>query len=208
MGRHDWYRNHDWNEEIESEFYARLKRARRKEQYLRIQASILAESHPRVALRLLNDYFATKDLFSLAQAYVDQATAFLALGDVESAFNAFELALVQEAKTMNCFTTASVEYPFQIAVLGQLARYERAMEILGRNPNQLLFPMDFFKWHAAQALILASAEKQAEAREHALAALEAAAAEASGLRYHPNIGVPGTRFRELREKLARLAGEH
>jgi len=43
MGRHDWYRNTDWDEEIKDAFFTKLGRARDKSQYLRIQACTLAE---------------------------------------------------------------------------------------------------------------------------------------------------------------------
>ena len=69
MSNEDWYRNETWNEEIEAQFMAKLKRARRKEQYLRIQASILASKRPEVALELLNQYFELNDNFDHAQAY-------------------------------------------------------------------------------------------------------------------------------------------
>ena len=47
MSRNDWYRNTKWNDPIESEFEARLKRTRgnyHKAQYLRIQATYLLDS--------------------------------------------------------------------------------------------------------------------------------------------------------------------
>lgn len=47
MSKENWYRNTNWNDQIESEFEARLKRSRgnyNKAQYLRIQASYLLES--------------------------------------------------------------------------------------------------------------------------------------------------------------------
>ena len=47
MSKEDWYRNTDWNDQIESEFESRLKRSRgnyHKAQYLRIQASYLLNS--------------------------------------------------------------------------------------------------------------------------------------------------------------------
>ena len=47
MSKEDWYRNTNWNDQIEAEFEARLKRSRgnyHKAQYLRIQASYLLDS--------------------------------------------------------------------------------------------------------------------------------------------------------------------
>ena len=68
MSREDWYRNEEWNEEIEEAFFVKLKRARRKEQYLRIQASIIAPIYPNIALSLLKQYFTLDDNFDHAQA--------------------------------------------------------------------------------------------------------------------------------------------
>src|SRR5262245_11857372 len=48
----EWFRNVNWSEPIERTFNEKLRRARRKEQYLRIQASTLARSHPEIALKL------------------------------------------------------------------------------------------------------------------------------------------------------------
>jgi hypothetical protein len=83
----DWFRNTTWNEAVASTFNDKLRRARRKEQYLRIQACTLAPSHPEAALQLLDRYFALKDDFDHAQAYVDRATAFLALDRTNDAID-------------------------------------------------------------------------------------------------------------------------
>ena len=73
----EWFRNTTWNESIQAAFDAKLRRARRKGQYLRIQACTLARSHPEIALELLERYLALPDDFDRAQAYVDRAMAFL-----------------------------------------------------------------------------------------------------------------------------------
>ena len=91
----DWFRNTTWNTSIERAFDDKLRRARRKEQYLRIQACTLAGSHPVIALKLLDRYFALPNDFDHAQAHVDRATAYLALGRVIDALAAYEDALTR-----------------------------------------------------------------------------------------------------------------
>jgi len=53
----DWFRNTTWDDAIEQAFDEKLRRARKKEQYLRLQAFIMDRSHPEVALKLLDRYF-------------------------------------------------------------------------------------------------------------------------------------------------------
>jgi tetratricopeptide (TPR) repeat protein len=106
MSPDDWYRNTEWNHEIAGRFEARLKRARRKAQYLRIQACSLARSEPRVALQLLTRYFALGDDFDHAQAYVDQAAAYKHLGELDNAIASYEQALKREAEFPNLQTQA------------------------------------------------------------------------------------------------------
>jgi hypothetical protein len=64
----EWFRNTAWDASIERAFDDKLRRARRKEQYLRIQASTLTRSHPDAALKLLDRYFALPNDFDRAQA--------------------------------------------------------------------------------------------------------------------------------------------
>lgn len=56
MGTNDWYRNRDWNAEIEAAFEAKFARTRQpwsRWQYLTIQAGMIAREHRDVALALL-----------------------------------------------------------------------------------------------------------------------------------------------------------
>ena len=71
----DWFRNTTWNASVEQAFDDKLRRARRQEQYLRVQVCTLARSHPDVALKLLDRYFALPNDFDHAQAHVDRASA-------------------------------------------------------------------------------------------------------------------------------------
>ena len=203
MADDSWFRNSDWNEEIARAFEQKLKRARRKSQYLRIQACTLASTKPRVALELLDRYFALGDDFDHAQAHVDRATAFLALGQLDLAFQAYEAALEREQVFPNLRTGAYLDLPYLIAVNGVSERFDQAMNMLTSSESQLMFPVDHFKHHAARALILAHHDLPA-ARSAARLALEAAALDRSGFRYHPSIGLVSDRHVQALSKLRGL----
>jgi tetratricopeptide (TPR) repeat protein len=201
----DWFRNTTWDEAIERHFNAKLDRARRKEQYLRIQACTLARSHPEVALRLLDRYFLLKDDFDHAQAHVDRATALLALGRIDEAVESYRAALTREAEFPNLQTQAYLDLPYLIATRGIRDNYGYAMELLEKYRGRLMFPVDHFRWHAACALIAAEIHDPAAAKTHAQHALEAAALDHSGLRYHPTVGLVTEQYDGLVQKLRKCS---
>jgi tetratricopeptide (TPR) repeat protein len=185
----DWFRNETWSTSIEQAFDDKLRRARRKEQYLRIQASTLARSHPDVALGLLDRYFELPNDFDHAQAHVDKATAYLALGRVADALGAYEDALAREAAFPHLKTEAYIAFPYLVAVQGIRSHYSRALELLLLHRSRLMFPVDHFRWHSARALIAGATGESDTAKAHSHQALEAAAREHSGFRYHPSVGL-------------------
>jgi tetratricopeptide (TPR) repeat protein len=205
MSSDDWYRNTEWNREIAERFETRLKRARRKAQYLRIQACTLARSFPQVALQLLDRYFELGDDFDHAQAYVDQATAYRTLGQLENAVKSYEQALRREAEFPNLQTQAYLDLPFLIATTPMAERFDQAQSLLDQFSDRLTFPVDAFRWNAAYALILAARSREMEASAYAQAALEAAAKEKSGFRYHQNLGLVDDRYPDLVRKLRGIA---
>ena len=185
----DWFRNARWNREIAARFHSKLARARRKEQYLRIQAGILARTHPEVALELLDLYFTLPDDFDHAQGHVDRATALRALGDPAAAAASYEAALSREEEFPNLRTQAYLELPFLIATTPLRDQFGRALEVLEEHQERLMFPVDRFRWNVAKALIHAARGDATLAREAARAALHAAGAEDSGFRYHKAAGL-------------------
>ena len=201
MSADDWFRNTTWNESIERAFDEKLRRARRKEQYLRIQAYTLARSHPEVALKLLDRYFELHDDFDHAQAHVDRATALLALGRVEEALAAYEAALARESAFANLQTQAYLDLPYVVATRGIRGRYKRALELLDLHESRLMFPVDDFRWLAAHALIESAAGDAETARSHAERALEAASRDHSGFRYHPSVGLVTAQYDDVIRKL-------
>jgi tetratricopeptide (TPR) repeat protein len=127
MSRGAWFRNEDWTSAIEQNFYAKLKRARRKAQYLCLQAHHLSQSHPEIALRLLNEYFALDDRFDHARAFSFQANAHLALGNIDLAIEAYERGLAREKEFPNHRTQSWIELPYLIATRQIQSKYQRAL---------------------------------------------------------------------------------
>jgi tetratricopeptide (TPR) repeat protein len=200
----DWFRNTIWDAAIEEAFDEKLRRARRKEQYLRIQACTLARSHPEVALKLLDRYFALRDDFDHAQAHVDRATALLTLGRVDEALAAYEAALAREAVFPNLQTQAYLDFPYIVATCGVREQYRRALELLHRHESRLMFPVDHFRWHSAHAMIGAAMGDVEAVRSHAERALEAARCHDSGFRYHPSVGLVTPQYEAVVGKLEAL----
>lgn len=203
----DWYRNEDWNDAVALRFEEKLRRARDKQQRLRIQACLLAPTHPEVALDLLERYFAMPDRFDHAQAYVDRATALKALGRIEDAADSYELALAREGQFPNVQTQAYLQLPMLVATERLQSRFDRAIALLDEQADRLTFPLEHFLWHAARALIMSYRGDRARAASHAKSALEAASRGHSGLRYHPGIGLVTEKERGLLNAIAALGTE-
>lgn len=201
VSREDWYRNKEWNSEVEAQFFAKLKRARRKEQYLRIQASIISRIRPDVALMLLDQYFSLEEDFDHAQAYCDMASAFLAKGEVDKAIQSYGKALEREAEFPNLKTDAYILYPLTIVENRLRNLYRSANEILDAQQDRLVFPIDHFRWHAAKAIINADAGEKEIASSHAARAFEAAQIKKSGLRSHQKLGLLGKEYKGVENEL-------
>jgi tetratricopeptide (TPR) repeat protein len=206
MKRDDWYRNTEWNDEIEETFFSRLKRTRDKSQYLRIQACTILSTHPHVALRLLDQYFNLGEHFDLAQAYVDCADAYLAIGEVDRSIKCYESALDREKIYPQVKTNAYLDFPFVVAINNLEPYYLKCINILTENNSRLKFPIDFFLWHAAYALIHLDLGNISEAKKHSTSALEFAKKDHSGFRYHPGVGLVGDKYEDIRDKLVMLVG--
>jgi tetratricopeptide (TPR) repeat protein len=201
MGREDWYRNTTWNPEIEAAFESKLRRARDKSQYLRIQAGILASRKPDIALQLLEKYFAIGDHFDHAQAHLDRAKAHLAKSDIVEALKSFESALDLEKSHPNLLTYAYLDLPYLIATRRLSDRYAQALEVLDAGQDRLTFPVDRYLWHGSRALILHDQGRSPEALVHAQIALEAASETQSGFRHHQQVGLVHNTDDEFGERL-------
>ena len=201
MSSEDWYRNQEWSEEIESKFFEKLKRARRKEQYLRIQACTIAKKAPDTALSLLNQYFNLNDDFDHAQAYCDMAAAYIAKGDIENAISSYRKALERESVFPKLKTDAYILYPLVIVENKLTNLYQSANEVLDEHQGRLMFPVDNFRWHAAKAIIAAEGGDNEEVANHVGKAFGAAQIKKSGFSYHQKLGLVGKEYSGLVNEL-------
>jgi tetratricopeptide (TPR) repeat protein len=193
MAADGWYRNTEWNAAIEADFRARLNRARSgRSQYLRIQAGYLAESHPRVALGLLDEFFASGDHVDAAQAHVDRARAHVALGDLEAAIKSYEDALERERVFPHVRSNAYADFACLVVNERVASLYPRALEVLDERADDPLFPIQRYRKHGARALLLEELGRPEEAVLAASAAMEAARQVHSGFRHHPDLGLVDT----------------
>jgi tetratricopeptide (TPR) repeat protein len=154
MGRDGWFRNTSWDEDIETAFFKKLSRARDKAQYLRIQASCLASIQPKVALRLLDRYFALGEHFDHAQAHVERANAYAALGDIDAAIISYDSALTREKAYPSLLTSAYLDLPSLIVAKQRREIYDRAIHVLTENKGRPAFPFERYRWHGLLAILL------------------------------------------------------
>jgi tetratricopeptide (TPR) repeat protein len=204
VARHDWYRNSSWNADIESDFRQRLRRARDKSQYLRIQAFHLAESHPQVALSLLDQYFALGDHVDKAQAHVDRARAFVELDDVDAAISSYEEALTREREFPGWKTQAYLDYACLVTNVRATRLYVRAMEVLDAHRERPVFPVDRYRANGARAILLQELARTDEAPFFADLAMAAAREVESGFRYHKHLGLVKSTGDEFGRRVAAL----
>jgi hypothetical protein len=199
----DWYRNSTWSAAIESNFFAKLERARtQKEQYLVIQALALAEAHPDVSLRLVDHFFLIKTRDSeVLRALLARANSCLSKGLVDRAISTMKEMLDIERRKPSQKTHVFVDYPLLVAEHRVAAEYDGAVAVLLERAGDLSFPISQFKWHAAMSIIQAALGNAPLAREHAGLALEVAEIQSSGLRFHPRLGLVGKEHQEIVRQL-------
>lgn len=183
---------------------AKLKKARRKEQYLRIQASYLSKKEPVVALFLLDKYFELEDDFDHAQAYCDKAEALISLGEVDEALESYKQALKRESEFPKLLTEAYIHFSLSVANFRASKYYVEANEILEKNQGRSLFPVDVFRWHAAKAILELENGNKEEAAKHAGLALDAAEIKKSGFRFHQKTGLVGKKYESLVKQLRKI----
>jgi hypothetical protein len=115
--------------------------------------------------------------------------------------------LAREAEFPQLQTQAYVDLPYLIATNGIREKYDRAVQLLEKYEARLAFPVERFRWHA-YALIAAETNDVSSAKVHAQSALEAAALDHSGFRYHPKTGLVSEAYDDIVRKLKEYSRRH
>ncbi|MDN3617192.1 hypothetical protein ACFFUS_11595 [Vibrio gallaecicus] len=186
MSSEDWYRNEDWDETIEQAFYSKLKRSRtQKYQYMVIQALSLSENHPHVTLRLVDEYFETRnDDFEDVRALLAKAAAYKKVNQLDKCISTYKEIIEREKVSRTIQTQAYLDYPHLVATQKIEREYGEALRVLHEHFEQLTFPLDYFKWHTTIAIIN---HDSLEAQK----ALDVAQVKRSGFRFHKSLGLVG-----------------
>ncbi len=188
MNKVEWYRNEVWDENTEKHFNDHLERVRLKQDYLRIQASYLTDNAPDAALALLDRYFEHGMHFDVAHAWYDRAVAFSAVGETVRALEAFRTALQEEEVNPARLTQAYLELPMLVADAEVEVWYPIALDVLRAHAQRLVSHRDFFKWNAANSLIMSARGFDEEAVKYALEAIQAKEDHAYGRKHYVNVG--------------------
>ncbi|TDR37829.1 hypothetical protein DFR29_1233 [Tahibacter aquaticus] len=205
-----WFASPDWGEAVETDFRARLKRSRKKRDYLRAKAGALAPRWPHAALGLLAEYqaIAGGDAFaSLAPYY--EGVAYRALGDWERAIDCWARALAMEYAPDAALvkSPARLDYVYWVGALGLASRFDHALSLIGLPGEFPVFPSEVFRETAGAALMLQARGQRAMAKDLARQALVAAAAKTSGFYHHPALGLVSGDHADVCARLAQLAAE-
>jgi hypothetical protein len=127
------------------------------------------------------------------------------LGAQEEAFQSLKNALQREREFPKLKTKAWSRYALLVAQKRVDHLYDAAFRVLLENPlSSRSFPVDGFLWNAAFALMADAQGQRKHAAETAAKALEFAAITRSGFRYHPDVGLVGASYDELKHELRRL----
>lgn len=207
----DWFRRSTWSAEDERAFFGKLAKARSRNraQYLRIQADHLASADPplhREALALLAHLVAhCPEPFEMSATHQQIARSFAELGQVKEARDHYRQSLQWMRDNPSPRNQAWAEFALLVALHRLSDGYEEALDLLEEFDGDIMVPVDLFNRHAARALILSDSGQDAAAREEAAAALEAAAVDDSGFRYHPRVGLVGAKQGDLVRRMKSLA---
>jgi len=211
MATDDWYRNTTWDDKIEADFEARLKRSRgafNKAQYLRIQASYLLDSSDTTTQkigvsqmeRLIND-FPTEE-FSTIFGHEQLGDYYFKIGDFETAEKHFYIVTKHyKNKKSRSGTSAIADLKLAETYLtaNKVDKFEEAYKICKKYPkSELTFNSEKFYYAELAAHICDKLNKREEAKEFAKVAIEISKISEPQFYRHKTVGLVKATDQQLR----------
>jgi tetratricopeptide (TPR) repeat protein len=213
VGREDWYRRSTWTERDREEFGARLQRCRTehtKAESLRIQALYLERVGGQEMLlasialldRLLQRHPVSS---SLGAAYKQKGNCLLALGRVGEAIDAFRAALAAQRAHPFVRDYSHLDFAGLVLACRRSDLYPEVLAAFTEFGGNERLPIEQYRFHGARALMLDEMGNRDEAREAALAALEASRQVHSSFHKHPTEGLVTDPDPSVQERLSAIA---
>jgi hypothetical protein len=212
MTDEQWFRRTTWTSQDREAFFLRLRRSRsafHKAQYALIQAASListktAEGY-RAALELLDMILAEwRDSARLADVFDCRARCCVGLGDMEGAVIAYRQVFETQRLRPSVLTNAHLDFGWLVATAPLPEHHDEALAVLDEfdiGP----FPLAQYQASVARALIYDALGDTKSARECAQHAMDAAAAQHSGFRYHPGLGLVDSPDETIHGRVRHLA---
>ncbi|MDR3460116.1 MAG: hypothetical protein P4N60_22035 [Verrucomicrobiae bacterium] len=153
----------------------------------------------------------TKQVFQLpravAAAYNKKAGCYLKLGDVENAIADYRRVFAIERELGSPATLAFFDFGKLVTEKHRRDYFDEALTALDAGAKYLgkHLPADTFNLFGIRSLIAAQKGEIEKAKEFAKVALEAAAKDHSGLRYHPTAGLVGEKETTFYKSVAAIA---
>ena len=221
MSKEDWYRNTEWNDQIESEFKARLKRSRgnsNKAQYLRIQASYLLDSSKtenqkkgiQLMERVINDY--PEETFSTIRGHEQLGDYYLKNGNYKEAERHFRIVTDHYHTNTRSGTTGLADLKLSETILlsDQEANLQEAYELstskFDETGGHLLMNDQKFYYATLMANLCLRMGKIKESSEYANSALQLSTITEPQFNRHKSIGIINAdqntidRLKKIKEK--------
>ena len=156
MADENWYRNKIWNDEIEKYFMDKLNKARsQKVQYIKIQTFYLLAKYPSIALKLIKYSREIKiDEFWEQEYCLYESKAFYALKEYSLALEkAFES--IEWRRKKPCVRTENIYWLAELVLrTKQKNEYQKSINIMKEMYEETPFPIDKYRYHGFNALLL------------------------------------------------------
>lgn len=208
MGNDDWYRNKDWDDQIEAAFRARLKRSRGdyyKTEYLRIQGSYLLSSDnstsQAVGLSLMNEVLT--EYPDSKETIANKFDALSELGDYyfkrdrfDQAYEYYKQAIVLDSSHTHDQSHAILGFIKSSVLLKQKQDFKYC-ELLLEKVGEPIFPAQAYDQGLTAAMLYDAIGCAEAAKAYAATALKALEQSSSFVRKGKPLGKASATEREL-----------